>query len=106
MNNDYNAYNTPTSLETLTMLALGMRVPSSSSWNTLTKLTLKNRINNQLCMDGSFMQVMKSVPKNRHALGDYFLWDLQTNFIVGTHVDLEVLGQELGVISPDESLVQ
>jgi hypothetical protein len=62
---------------------------------------LARRINRKLAKEDRQMR------KNRvwdHNLGDYYVVEVSCNFIVGTHIDPEDLGRELGVLHEREAL--
>jgi hypothetical protein len=67
----------------------------------ISKRALVQRINRKLILDD---QQIRAVPGGNLELGvgKYFLVDVRKNLITRTHVDLNELGREIGVLQPSE----
>jgi hypothetical protein len=65
---------------------------------------LIQRINRKLAPEGEALRTTRR--RWRSNLGDYYLVDLNRNFVTQQRVNLEALGRELGVLSPWEALVE
>lgn len=66
---------------------------------------LWQRIDRQLRATGA-RRLRRARGLGRESLGDLYLVDLAGNAVVARHVDIEVLGRELGVLRSFERLVR
>ncbi len=75
----------------------------------VSRRALEQRINRKLAPDGEVLRRKRSdwcrYGRGWNAKGDYYLLDLNTNFLVDEGFDLEDLGRELGVLQAYETLV-
>ena len=69
----------------------------------VTQRALIQRINRALAKEGQILKTTRGV-KWRQSLGDYYVVDLNRNFIISTHNDVEELGRELKALAPYESM--
>jgi hypothetical protein len=70
----------------------------------VSRRAVLQRINNRLAKDGEI--VKKARARVETTVGEYFRLDVQRNYIVETHVDIEELGKELGALHPFEALTE
>jgi hypothetical protein len=70
---------------------------------SVTARALVQRINRRLTGRDERLKASRG-SLSRTNVGDYFVIDVKGNFVVSTHVDLETLARELGVLAPWEAL--
>ena len=70
----------------------------------VSERALVQRINRALGKDGERLCKSRSVQTSL-TVGDYFVVDIERNFVAHQQVDLEDLGRELKVLRPYEHLV-
>lgn len=70
----------------------------------VSERALIQRINRALAKDGERLRKARSV-QTTLSVGDYYVLDVQKNFIAHQHVDLDHLGRELKVLHRYEHLV-
>jgi len=71
----------------------------------VSERALLQRINRKLAPD--YEQVKKSRPSRfSDTLGEYYRIDMECNFILQTHEDIEKLGRKLRALDPWEELVR
>jgi hypothetical protein len=68
----------------------------------LSEAAVIKRINRKIKHDGLCLR--KSRVRYRNELGDFYLVDVNRNYIDATWVDIEEYGRELSVIKPWEEL--
>lgn len=68
----------------------------------ITEKALYQRINRKLRADGEVLKRARG--RVETTLGDYYVVDVERNFVTQHHVDLAELGRELGVMAEWESL--
>jgi hypothetical protein len=68
----------------------------------LTEKALYQRINRKLRADGEVLKRARG--RVETTLGDYYVVNVERNFVAQHHVDLAELGRELGVMAEWESL--
>jgi hypothetical protein len=66
---------------------------------------LIKRINRRLAENDARLRTSRS-ERCRFDLGNYYVHDVNRNFIVETHVDPEVLGRELGALQDYETVTE
>jgi hypothetical protein len=64
---------------------------------------LVQRVNRALKKKGRLLKAARG-ERARTEVGDYYLIDVERNFLTDKHVNVEVLGRELGVLQPWEVL--
>jgi hypothetical protein len=69
----------------------------------ITERALVQRINRKLKGQG---EALRTTRGRRGDLGDFYVVDLNRNFVVDKHVDLEECGRELGVLKPHERMAE
>ena len=67
----------------------------------VTERALAQRINRALAKEGQALHANRSTERD---IGGWYIVDLRHNRIEATHVELETLGRELGVMKPWECL--
>ncbi len=74
----------------------------------VSKPALIKRINRRLAKEGRLGYQLKKDRgyRWRSSLGEYYVLDINRNFIVRTHVNLEAYGNEIGALEPYEELVE
>lgn len=72
------------------------RIPVSSR-------ALLQRINRILANEGEIVKKARS--RAETTVGEYFRIDIQGNYVVGTHIDLEELGRKIDALHSFEELV-
>lgn len=68
----------------------------------ITEKALYQRINRKLRADGEVLKRARG--RVETTLGEFYVLDIQRNFVAQHHVDLAELGRELGVMAEWESL--
>jgi hypothetical protein len=71
----------------------------------ITKRALVQRINRRLAKQ-DYQEKIEACrsSRDRHNVGDFYRIDLNRNAVIGTHVDLDELGRELGVLKAWEAV--
>ena len=69
----------------------------------VTRRALIQRINRALAKEGEALKTTRG-DKWRSSLGDYYVVNLNRNFIISTHIDPEVFGREIKALAPYESM--
>jgi hypothetical protein len=64
----------------------------------VSRRALIQRINRKLRATNELLRAYRGDGRGRQNLGDLYVLDLRRNFAVRTHVDLEQIGRELGVL--------
>lgn len=93
-----------TRAEEITNSALVQRI-NRALRNEITSSALVQRINRALRKEGEQLHKLRG-ERGWSDLGDYYIVDFYRNFIVASHVDLESLGRELGVLRESERLAE
>ena len=70
----------------------------------ITERALTKRINRALAHEGEKLRKCSATSKWHHDLGDYYTVDMRLNAILHKRVDPVVLGHELGVLEPEETM--
>jgi hypothetical protein len=70
---------------------------------SVTMRALAQRINRKLAKDNECLKKARSI-RDELNVGQWFIVDLERNFVTAQHVEPEALGRELGVLQPWESL--
>ena len=65
---------------------------------------LLQRVNRKLRAEHEMLKRCKESSRSYGELGDLYCVDMSRNLVTATHVDLEALGRELGVLQPWETL--
>jgi hypothetical protein len=69
----------------------------------VSKPALMARVNRRLARDGQVLRASRSAG-SRLDLGDYYIVNVNGNYLEAQHIDLVVLARELGVLKPYERL--
>ena len=67
--------------------------------------TVQQRINHKLAPDHKAIRSCRSDLPGWRNLGDYYLLNFQQNHVIDTHVNLESMARELGVLAEWETVV-
>ena len=71
---------------------------------TVTERALMARINRKLAHEGQILKKCRADTRSYQDLGDFYLVNIYQNAVYGQHINLEGLGQELGVLQDWEEL--
>ncbi len=63
------------------------------------------RLRRAMAKDGLTVRACRSDSRSWRTLGDWYVLDIQSNFIREHHCDLESLAREFGALQPHEALV-
>jgi hypothetical protein len=69
----------------------------------VTMRALIQRINRKLAKEGKALKAARG-ESARQQMGNYYVIDVNQNFLVRDHVDPEAEGRDLGVLQPWESV--
>ena len=73
---------------------------------TISERALIQRINRYLEKEeGQLLRTCRENSRSYPSLGRYYIIDINRNFVVSTHEDLENLGRDLKVMSKHETLI-
>ncbi len=67
----------------------------------ISKRALVQRINRKLILDDQQIRAVRG-GNLELGVGKYFIVDVRRNLIIRTHIDLDELGREIGVLQPSE----
>lgn len=70
---------------------------------TVSERALIKRINRKLVKENERLAVTRS-DRWYSDLGNYYIFDVNTNFVTSAHHDLEELGREMGCLSSCETI--
>ena len=81
----------------------------TKTYATVSERALIARINRKLAKQGEQLRRARATRDGNHLIPDnnlgwYFIIDVNRNFIVHTHIDLELLGRELDALANWEKL--
>jgi hypothetical protein len=87
----------------VTMLSIASK---SINWRKNTQAAVEARVRRSLAREGLKLHRCPSTSRWHHEVGDHYVADAATRFILDKHVDLEELARDLGVLATGEVIVE
>jgi hypothetical protein len=72
----------------------------------VTETALIKRLNRRLLGDGEVLKKSRVNSPFIHPLGEYYTVDLSANAVSVTHVDVEDMARDMGVLKPYEEIAE